>query len=261
MSVEPLHAAGPAARRARRNRLVGAAISLGAHLAVLAGFLWPWPQPPDRPEPEPITVTLVDELPPTAPAPAPKPTPKSPAPAHRHAAAKPKTAPKPARRALASLMKPRPVPSARATETTPVAGATAIGLTDADLAGATSADSLGGGGSGNGGGGGACDMARRIQAALRRDRLVQAAVAQARMSGAGARAILVWNGDWVQNLGEDGKGLSAVREAILWEVGFAPKACRAESVRGLILLSVASGAPRLALGSGSWRWGDLLRMR
>jgi hypothetical protein len=68
---------------------------------------------------------------------------------------------------------------------------------------------------------------------------------------------MVWNGDWVQGRGEDGKGLAAVREAILWEVGFAPAACRAQPVHGLVLLSM-NGATRLAVGAGDWRWSDLL---
>jgi hypothetical protein len=120
----------------------------------------------------------------------------------------------------------------------------------ADLAGASEADA--------GPPAGACDMARRVQSALRRDPLVRAAV-----SPSSGKAILVWNGDWIQSGGEDGKGLAAVREAILWEVGFAPPACRAQSMHGVILLSMnaSSGPVRLAVGSHAWRWSDLLARR
>jgi hypothetical protein len=113
---------------------------------------------------------------------------------------------------------------------------------------------------GSGAGGRPCDMVRRLQAALRKDRRVQAAVADASSSG---KAMLVWNGEWVRSNGQDGNGLAAVREAIMWEVGFAPEACRAEPVRGLVLLSLndGPGAGRLVLGSGGWRWSDLLRAR
>jgi hypothetical protein len=105
-------------------------------------------------------------------------------------------------------------------------------------------------------GGGACDMAARLRAALRRDPLVQAAMARA----GGGGSILVWNGDGVQSDGEDGKGLAAVREAIVWEIAFAPPACRSRSVRGTVLLSLNDAAgPRLAMGSGAWRWSDMLR--
>jgi hypothetical protein len=46
----------------------------------------------------------------------------------------------------------------------------------------------------------------------------------------------------------------------MWEVAFAPPACRAEPVRGLVLIAVnpAPGSVRLAIGSAEWRWSDLL---
>ena len=52
-------------------------------------------------------------------------------------------------------------------------------------------------------------------------------------------------------------GLSAVRESILWEVGFAPEACRSERVHGLVLFTLPGG--RLAVGAPDWRWSDLLK--
>ena len=74
---------------------------------------------------------------------------------------------------------------------------------------------------------------------------------------------MVWNGDWVRSGGEDGKGLAGVRQAIALGVAFAPEACRAEPVRGLVLISLSDspGSPRLALGAGRWRWSDLLFAR
>ena len=75
------------------------------------------------------------------------------------------------------------------------------------------------------------------------------------------KAIMLWNGDWVRSGGQDGKGLSAVREAVMWEVAFAPEACRNRPVHGLVLLSLADGATRFAIGSGDWRWSDLLGVR
>jgi hypothetical protein len=124
-------------------------------------------------------------------------------------------------------------------------------LTEAQIAGAAEA------GSGSGEAGGICDMARRVQTALRKDPLVLAAVA-----ASSGKAMMVWNGDWVRGRGEDGKGLAAVREAILWEVAFAPPACRAKPVRGLILISLnaAAGPAKLAIGTGEWRWSDLLAL-
>jgi hypothetical protein len=123
-------------------------------------------------------------------------------------------------------------------------------VSDAELASAATANS------GGGGGGGACNMAQWLQGKLRRDRRVQAAMADAHRG----RAIRVWNGDWVRHPGQDGNGLAAVREAIMWEVAFAPEACRAERVHGLVLLSLndGPGSARVVMGSGSWRWSDLV---
>jgi hypothetical protein len=123
-------------------------------------------------------------------------------------------------------------------------------LSDAQIA---SAATVGSGSTGR-----ACDMAQRLQAALRRDVRVQAAVADAR-----SRAILVWNGAWVRHQDQDGNGLAAVREAIMWEVGFAPEACRDQPVHGLVLISLRDGpgSARLVVGSGEWRWSDLLGAR
>jgi len=126
-------------------------------------------------------------------------------------------------------------------------------LSESQLAGATSA----GEGTGGGGGGG-CDTARAVQQALRRDPLVHTAVSDANRMG---KAIMVWNGDWVQTGGQDGKGLSAVREAIQWEVAFSPEACRNARMHGTLLLSLADGSTRFAIGSGEWRWADLLGLR
>jgi hypothetical protein len=103
-------------------------------------------------------------------------------------------------------------------------------------------------------------MIRRLQNALRGDARVQAAAVQARIGAARDRPILVWNGDWVRRGVEDGKGLAGVRQAISVEVAFAPKSCRDQNMRGLVLLTLADapGSPRIVLGAGAWRWTDLL---
>ena len=128
------------------------------------------------------------------------------------------------------------------------------GVSESELAGAATADA--GSGSENGSGSD-CNMVRRLQAALRKDSLVRAAVAAAHDT----RAIRIWNGDWVQGAGEDGKGMAAVREAILWEIGFAPKACQAQPVHGLVALSLGIGGAPLVMGGGAWRWSDLLSLK
>ncbi len=157
---------------------------------------------------------------------------------------------------------PSPAPPA------PPAGLTAAQLAGAATAGAglgTGADSGQGAGSGTGTGAGGsgssrCDMIGRIQQALREDARMVAAAARAQaLLPSDRRALLVWDGDWVLNPGEAGRGLAGLRQAIAVEIAFAPAECRRQTERGLVLLTLADGpgAPRLALGAGSWRWSDL----
>jgi hypothetical protein len=231
----------------RRKRLFSTTASVVVHLAILLALLSAQPEPPKPPpESEAVTVALVDARS-LIPKPAP-PAPETPSPA----VAKPAPA-KPAKpRPQRAMARPKPAPAEVAA--LPAADEPSAdpepGLSDAQLAGAATAES------GGSGGGGACNMARWLQGALRKDPLVRAALA-----GSAGRAIMVWNGDWVRNHGEDGKGLATIREAIMWEVAFAPAACRAQPVHGLVLLSLneAPGGTRLAVGSGDWRWSDLLK--
>ena len=224
--------------------MLGVALSVAGHGLAVFALLAAHPAPPTPPEPPPVTVQLVDLRPPVVPPPPdtpppPKPAPRRPsppAPAPRRMLARPAPAP--------PDVVPVPVGRSHAAD-----GNAEVG--EAQLASAATADS---GVSGRG-----CNMTRRLQTALRKDARVQAAVAEAR----GGKAILVWNGDWIRRSDQDGAGLAAVREAIMWEVGFAPEACRKEQVHGLVLLSLndGPGAARLVVGSGDWRWSDLLFSR
>ena len=139
-------------------------------------------------------------------------------------------------------------------------------LGESDLAGATLAGTGGGtGGAGGGAGSGAgCDMVRRLQDALREDPEVTTAVTLShRALGARGKAILIWNGEWLRSPGQAGKGLAGVRQAIAMEVAFAPAACRAQTMRGLVVIAFNDrpDAPRLALGAREWRWTELLSAR
>jgi hypothetical protein len=223
-----------AARRrpARRSRALGiAAGSIVGHLVVgLALFAaWARPEPPAY-DPPAMTVALV-----TLPPPAATPTPPSAA----------KTAPA-AAHAQASIVRPTPrrAPAASlAAAETGLSTDVVPGLSNAALAGAATAAS---------GGEGGCNMARRLEEDLGHDHLVQGAVA-----GFAGKAVMVWNGDWVWIDGEDGKGLTAVRQAMMWDIAFSPQACRAQPMHGLVVIAANSGA-RLVVGSGAWRWSDLL---
>jgi len=231
-------------RRTRRRRLLTTAFSLSCHAGLLAALLLVHPPPLTPPEPEPMVVALVDPRPPAA------------TPAPGSAPAPPAAAQPPPPKNLARKTPPRPdvkpLPAGEGE-----AQDAGVELSDAQLASAAPA------GGGGGGSGRPCDMARRLQAALRRDARVQAAVADARAAGLGSKALFVWNGDWIRSSGQEGNGLAAVREAMMWEIGFAPEACRAEPVHGLVAFSLndSPGGARLVVGAGAWHWTDLLRPR
>ena len=231
----------------KRSHLVGAALSLVSHGSIVAILLTTRGETSlRRVEQAPIVVTMIET---------PKPIPPPPPPAETKAP--PRAKPPPPRTTLVkpkpsvrSDVKPLPAAKAPVGQTAVAAADSGNGLSDSQIAGAGTAD--------GGGGGAGCDMARKVQSALRRDSLVRNAV-----SASSGKALMVWDGDWVRGGGEDGKGLAAVREAILWEVAFAPAACRAQAVHGLVLISLngAAGPVRLAIGSGVWRWSDLLTPR
>ncbi|WP_296459278.1 hypothetical protein [Phenylobacterium sp.] len=205
--------------------------------------------PPEAAEVEPIPVVLVEPAPPEPPEPkAPEPKPK-PEPAPKKTPPTPiKSRPPPIRARVAKAPAPPAVTPLPASDGPPDVGVALVG--DAELAGAAAADS---------GAGSGCNMTRHLQGKLRKDRRVQAALSEA---GRG-KAIRIWNGGWVRHGVQEGAGLASVREAIQWEVGFAPEACREEPVRGLVVISLADGpgATRIVMGAGSWRWTDLLERR
>jgi hypothetical protein len=224
-----------------RDRAVAWGLSAAVHLGVLAALFWFYGKPqPAKPEPD-TNLVMVN----VAPQPAPQP-PGPPIPDEALAASAPE---------IVQPTPPRPVITTRVVvaATTEKPDNSDL-LSDAQLAGAASA----GEGSGGGGGGGSCDTARAVQQALRKDPLVRTAVQDAGRTG---KAVMLWNGDWVRTGGQEGKGLSAVREAVMWHIAFIPEACRNERMHGMVVLSLADGSTRFAIGSGDWRWSDLLGLR
>jgi len=224
--------AGPIAGQARRHdRVLAWAFTAGVHLIVFALLFWPYAAPsPAKPSlsPDLISVAIL-------------PKPKPPGPPDQTEPGGPDTAIRPT---LLNPIAPTPVPvTINMPDNSDL-------MSESQLAGTTSV--------GEGGGGGGCDLARAVQRALRRDSLVRSAVEGANRLG---KAVMMWNGDWVRSGGQDGKGLSAVREAIMWEVAFAPQSCRNERMHKPVLLSLADGSTRFAIGSGDWRWSDLLGLR
>ena len=232
-----------------------------------------------------MMVELVDPPAPPPPPPparviAPEPSPKPDAPAAAASAAPPKPAPQRRPPAVAAA-RPRPVVAKRPPDVDPlpvapappgpplpllgpaeIAGALTVGAGPGGGGGQGSGAGVGGpGGTGTGRGGGSCDMVRWVQDAVRDDVAVRRAVIDAAQSmNASGRAILVWNGDWLQSRNQSGKGLAGVRQAIALEVAFAPAECKSQRMTGLAVLKLEDrpGGAQLALGKGSWRWSDLL---
>ncbi|MEO6377980.1 MAG: hypothetical protein ABIO37_08160 [Caulobacteraceae bacterium] len=239
----------PAEERRRlvtQGRIVAVNVSVAVHMSLFLALLWTRTVPPTPVNPFPMTVSMID-----APllVPEPKPPPKAaPAPTE-----KPPVPLQIAARKTPQPVRPKvePLPAGEVTK----GEISSNQLSDGQLAGATTAES--------GPSGRNCNMVRMLQAALRKNPTVAAAVAAAHRDMGGARAITMWNGDWVRNNGEDGAGLAGVREAMMLGIAFAPEPCRSEPVRGSVLISLndSPGSARLALGSGEWRWSDLLTPR
>lgn len=215
-----------------RQRVLAVAGSIFAHGAVIAALLGLYFAPPDIVEPDQTPAMLVSL--------SPSPEPPGAAGGDRDGAEFPDMTPPPPDASVPAMTIVRPA----------AASVAASDPSAAQLAGAARV--------GDGASGGACDMARAVQQMLRRDPLVRAAVADAGRVG---RATVLWDGDWVRSGSQEGKGMAAVRQAILWEVGFAPAACRNAPMRGMVLLSLADGTTRFAIGAGDWRWSDLLGLR
>ena len=273
------------AARTRRWALAATPI-LAAHLGLallMRGGAEPIVEAPQTP---PMMVELVEPPPPPPPPPArvitPDPSPKPDAPAAAApAAAPPKPAP-PRRPPAVAAARPRLVVSKRPPDVEPLPAAPAPPgpplplLWAAQIAGAMTVGAgpgggggtgvggsggSGGTGAGSGSGGGSCDMVRWVQDAVRDDQAVRRAVIAASQDmDANGRAILVWNGDWLQSRNQAGKGLAGVRQAIALEVAFAPAECKSQRMTGLAVLKLEDrpGGAQLALGKGSWRWSDLL---
>lgn len=267
-------------RKASRSgpRWAAGAISVGLHVGLPLLLLLAPVEPTPIPESaaEPIVVDLFTPPPPPPPPPAPQSAPEEAAPQDAGAASGPPTPDPPA---APPPLRLREAPPTRQVPPVPIAPSTAppvpiamASLSAAQLSGAAragsgsgqSGDGIGGGNGNGNGSGGACDMIRRLQDALRDDDDLRVAVAQAHGGlSSSSRALLIWDGDWIQNPGQEGKGLAGLRQAIAAEVAFSPRECRTQAVRGLVLLTLADapGAPKVALGTGLWRWNDLTGAR
>lgn len=113
-----------------------------------------------------------------------------------------------------------------------------------------------------GGAGGDCPLAASVRQVLEQN--VEARTALARIpppSRSVANAVMLWDGEWIAAERVGGPAaLSAVRKAIAEALDRSSAECRARIEPGPVFL-IVNGAPEtivLALGSGAWRWSDLL---
>jgi hypothetical protein len=76
-----------------------------------------------------------------------------------------------------------------------------------------------------------------------------------------ANAVMLWDGGWVEARASPGEDLlQPIRQAILAGLASAPPECRDHWMSGprFIALADQRQSTVLALGSGAWRWSDLL---
>lgn len=110
--------------------------------------------------------------------------------------------------------------------------------------------------------GGACDLTGPVQAALQSSELVAASVPQIpRDQRSVANAIMIWNAAWISpDARFDPAAFDAIRNVVAETVAAASEECRLQPQGGprLIMLPGATENTVLALGSGTWRWQDLL---
>lgn len=108
-----------------------------------------------------------------------------------------------------------------------------------------------------------CPIVASLREALERDPMARAALARIpRPSRSVANAVMLWDGRWIAPDRVGGIAtVDAVRNAVAAILNRASQACRTQTVLGPVFVPVAGdgGTIVLALGSGAWRWADMLR--
>lgn len=110
---------------------------------------------------------------------------------------------------------------------------------------------------------GGCALAHDSGQAIAQDPL---AMAELDSLPAGMRssadAVMLWNGQWLNDAAMSAAG-GALRRAVEKAVLAAPLDCRDAEVNGpqFVQVAEASRTVMIVIGSGSWRWSDLLKPR
>jgi hypothetical protein len=110
--------------------------------------------------------------------------------------------------------------------------------------------------------GGACDLTEPVRAALQASKEVLTSLPQIpRDKRSVANAIMVWKVAWLAEDGElDTAAVAMIRDVVAGTIAAATPECRLQPQIGprLLLLSGTGDTVVLAVGSGAWRWQDLL---
>lgn len=220
-----------------RKHLVAAA-SVLVHAALFALMLRMSPSPPAGGEVGAVTVSLIPgvALATTAPE----------APAAPAAAAVETVEPPPPPLEVTPQYVDLPAPGSELAERDPINDPVALSVSTA----ATNAS------------GEVCQLTEWLRLALQADPQVQAALLGVPQPARSvANAMMLWDGDWVEPRMQSGQSVATVRAALVAGIRAAPQACQDETVRGPELLTLTEGASVtiLAVGSGEWRWADLLK--
>ncbi|MBC7768925.1 MAG: hypothetical protein H7124_09065 [Phycisphaerales bacterium] len=110
-------------------------------------------------------------------------------------------------------------------------------------------------------GGGGCNVADYLRASLQADQRILDGLARLpRQARSVANAVMVWDGAWVEVSVTAAPISQMLRASIEDILRAAPVSCQELQVTGptFIILEDPRGATVLVLGSGAWRWGDLI---
>jgi hypothetical protein len=110
--------------------------------------------------------------------------------------------------------------------------------------------------------GSSCDVAETLARAFSESEVVKAELARiGPQSRSISNAIMFWDGGWVNLPGNaPADAVETLRRAIVEGVQAAPPECRVEDISGPRFIFVSGEGPTmmLVLGSGAWRWDQLL---
>lgn len=107
-----------------------------------------------------------------------------------------------------------------------------------------------------------CDLAGALRAVLQANaEVVDAVAVMPRAAGSAANAVMLWDGAWLSAAAAAPGHGDVVESAVGDLVRAASPECRATAMIGpqFVFLDDARGGTVLVIGSGEWRWDDLIQ--